>query len=306
MAWRREPRRGTRYEVSTNTRDPSLQLVFGDPYGTLTQLGISVPSAIPTFYTKTPWANRYLFLLASARFTYGQIGRVVGMRQRVDIGQIAHNTEPPSNIPVYTSQVTPDWHFTDGNISWHLRRVPLEQVYTANAFNGPELMFRRSDTPALLFENAPAQPGGYAPPDGGQPPGNVVIPEFGNFHDFRFPWLDDHAWESLDIEVRGPCAIQLFASVKQTNPATRPTPGTAWTSAQLAVLPPEEAFLQAFPNAVYTRIAGSLIFEQESMYPESLAICQDEEIARRKRGRDLIEEILGPATFTTPDAKESM
>jgi hypothetical protein len=157
-------------------------------------------------------------------------------------------------------------------------------------------MYRRAKSPALLYENAPSQPGGYAPPDGGQPPGNVLIPEFGNFHDVRFAnWTSDHAWDSLGIEVMGPCRIQLFASVQQTDPSTRPAPYTPFTAAQLAVLPPEEAFIQAFPLSVYTRIAGSLIYETASMLPETLLTCQDKEIAKRgcPQGRELVLSMLG-------------
>jgi hypothetical protein len=111
--------------------------------------------------------------------------------------------------------------------------------------------------------------GGYAPPYAGRPPGTVLIPEFGNFHDLRFPWKDDHAWESLDIEVEGPCAIELYASVQQTNPSTRPILDLTSLGGCCCGLPPEEQFIQTFTNAVYTRIAGSLIFEEANFVPEN-------------------------------------
>jgi hypothetical protein len=72
----------------------------------------------------------------------------------------------------------------------------------------------------------------------------------------------------LDIEIEGPCAIELYASVQQTNPSTRPTIPTL-TATQLALLPPEEQFVAAFPSAVYTKIAGSLIFEEANFVPEN-------------------------------------
>lgn len=230
-------------------------------------MGISVPSTIPSFYPY-PWENRYLFLLASQKFAVGQSARLVGMRQWGAIGEIVGETEEATGYPVYSELVTPSWHFPDGNISWHLRRVALQKIYTANSFNAAELSYRTSDTPTLLYQNAPSQLGGYAPPYAGRPPGTVLIPEFGNFHDLRFPWKDDHAWESLDIEVEGPCAIELYASIAQTNPDTRPTIPTL-TTTQIALLPPEEQFVAAFPNAVYTRIAGSLIFEEANFVPEN-------------------------------------
>jgi hypothetical protein len=266
--------RGSRFEVSTNTRDPNLQTVFSDPYGTLVQLGLSIPSPVPTYYTSgsfnTPWANRYLALLVSVKFAEGESARLVGMRQRVLIGEYISNGEGnlKYNYPVYTPVVTPEWHFQDGNISWHLRKVPLSRIPTANAGNAAELSYRDSDTPCILFENPPADAGGYAPPYGGYPPGDVVIPEFGNFHDIRFPWQQNgQAWESLDIEIQGPCAINLYASIQQTNPDSRVT--LPLGDIPLSVLVPEEQFIQNFTNAVYTRIAGSLIFERANLYAEA-------------------------------------
>lgn len=262
--------RGTRWEVSTSTNDYSLQTVFADPYGTINQMGLAIPSSIPTFNAAPLWANRYLVLLASAKFTYGEKFRLVGMRQRVLIGEILGASESRTGFPVYMPQTTPEWHFSDGDISWHLRRVPLQQVYSANVNNAAALAFRVADTPALLFENAPSEGGGYAAPNGGQPPGNVLIPEFGTFHDVRFPWVDDHAWDSLDIEGEGPCAIQLYASIQQTNPSSRPKLSTVIGTSLTTVLPPEDQFVLAYPNAVYTRISGSLIFESPSMHCKEL------------------------------------
>jgi hypothetical protein len=236
----------------------------------LTQLGLAIPSAIPTFYPQV-YANRYLALLVSVKFAVGETARLVGMRQRVLLG----TSLPPGgessnpNYPIFFPQVTPEWHFQDGNISWHLRRVPLQGVYNSNEFDGAESSFRVSDTPCILFENAPAQLGGYAPPNGGVPPNDVLLPEFGDFHDLRFPWVNDHAWDSLDIEVQGPCAINLYASIKQTNPSTRLTIPSGTCACPL---PPEEQFIQQFPTAIYTRIAGSLIFERANLYAEAKQI----------------------------------
>lgn len=262
---RSEERRGSRFEISTNTRDPNLQLVFADPYGSLTQLGIPIPVGIPSFYSQN-YANRYLFLLVSVKFAEGETARLVGMRQRVLIGTSVPNGEGDLayNYPIYIPQTTPDWHFSDANISWHLRRVPQLGGGLANAGNAAELAFRQSDTPSLLFENAPGDVGGYGPPDGGRPPGDVVIPELANFHDLRFPWSNDHAWDSLDIEIQGPCAINLYASVQQTNPDTRPA-----LSGSATLLLPEEQFIATYTSAIYTKIAGSLIFERPNLYAEA-------------------------------------
>lgn len=233
-------------------------------------------------------------LLASRKFTYGESARLVGMRQRVLIGGvISADGSDASNI--YMPQTTPEWHFSDANISWHLRRVPLEDIYNYNVFNDSELMFRTADTASLLYENAPLQTGGYAPPNGGQPPGDVVIPEFGNFHDLRFPWVNDNAWKSLDIEIQGPCAINLYASIQQTNPSTRPVLPPGLTAAQLALLPPEDQFVYTFApfGIVYTRIAGSLIFETANMVPEQPEMIQGSEPSLLEKIQGMIAGIPG-------------
>lgn len=266
---RRNSARGTRFEVSTNTRDASLQLVFSDPSGALTQLGIAIPKAVPTD-SATAWENRYLIQLVSVSFAEGERARLVGMRQRLLIGQLLGSTPA---VPVYTDVKTPDWHFTDGNVSWHLRRLSLEDTFVPNVNNAAEQMFRTSGGPALLFEQDPVT--GYTPPNGGKPPGNAVIPEFGTFHDLRFPWQDDEAWDSLDVEIEGPCRIVLYVSVRQSDPVTRPSLNLnqeGLSTDAINVILPEERFIQSFTNAIYTRVAGSLIFEGANFYPEPYEI----------------------------------
>lgn len=263
--WNKSAGRGTRFEISTNTRDPSLQLVFADPQGSLTQLGLSIPSAIPTRGARAS-QNRYLALLSKTKFAVGESARLVGMRQRVLIGETVGATGSATGYPVYTQVSTPDWHFSDGNVSWHLRRIALEQLYTGNPNNSAEMQFLTSDTPSILFQDSPLSVGGYSAPNGGYPPGNVLIPDLSDFHDIRFPWQDDHAWDSLDIEIQGPCIIALYASIMQTNPSTRATL-TLPEGASVDVLLPEEQWLQSFPQSIYTRIAGSLIFEQANLLP---------------------------------------
>jgi hypothetical protein len=305
--------RGTRFEVSTNTRDSSLQLVFADPYASLTQLGIAIPAAVPNFYPTTqgatpqPWANRYLILLASQGFTYGQVARLVGMRQRVLIGTTVGGGEghPDAIYPTYIAQTTPEWHFSDANISWHLRRVPLEKRNVSNANNAAEQQFRQAQNPAVLFENPPGVGAGYAPAFAGQPPGNVLSPEFGTFHDLRFPWATDQAWRSVDMEFEGPCRIEFYASVQQTDPDTRPNINdTGITAAQLLTLPPEEQYVAAFEDAIYTRIAGSLIFEMAAMHksPRAMIECGTELTSQEKPSKrpSVSGPSRSPSTSPTP------
>lgn len=257
--------RGTRTEFSTASRDPALQLVKGSPDGTLAYTGLPIPAVVPQQLSASN--TRYLFLLASAQFNDGQVARLVGMRQYVEIGApVAPADEGGAIYPIVRPIVSPLWRFADGNISWSLRRYGLRPNANRSTENLSGSSFRMSGTPSLLFETIDRDTGNYTPPNGGRPPGNVIIPDLGNFHDLRFPWDSDHAWDSLDIEIKGPCTIGLFASVQQTTPGTRavlnfpnPPPGG------FDSITKEDAFLLNFPNTVYTRIAGSLIFESVSM-----------------------------------------
>jgi len=197
-----------------------------------------------------------------------------------------------ANYPLELEVTSPFWKFVDGNISWHLRRVgPLYQNTTATTRNAEGLQFLYGQTPALLFQRAPADLGGYNPPYGGQPPGNVLVPDLATFHDLRFFWKTDDAWSSLDIEFEGPCDIALFASVKQTDPTTR-TPLVIPPGVKLSTLQREDAFIATpqapldprqeigvAPDAKYWRIAGSLVFEEENFVrtPRELEETPEEE-----------------------------
>jgi hypothetical protein len=125
-----------------------------------------------------------------------------------------------------------------------------------------------AQTPALIYSTSPAEVGGYAPP--GKVPGVPLIGQLGTFYDLRFGWRDDHAVSSLDTEIEGPCEIALYASIDQTDPGSRTTlvvPGSLPGGPN--GLGPEDAFVANFPDAIYWRIAGSLIFEEDQMYGEA-------------------------------------
>jgi hypothetical protein len=264
---RKWSKRGSRFEVSTVGRDPALALIKGNPYGTVTGPGLIIPS-VPAA-TNIP-TNRYLFLLSMWQFNDGDIGRLVGIRQYLTLGALVPNSageDSPYDYIVEQPVVTPSWHLSDATVSWHLRRLSKQPNYTSSPFNGPNYCFRQSLSPALLFENDFSEASGYVPPFGGAPPGNILVPDLGAFQDLRFPWQSDQAWDRLDVEIEGPCMVGLFASVQQSTPASRPTLVLP-TPYVPGGLPPEEIFLQNFPQAVYRRIAGSLIFEHPSYYEE--------------------------------------
>lgn len=255
----------TRFETSTASFDPALQITGSDAEGSFASTGITIPKAQPHVNAPT---TRYLFLLASAKFDQGVKGRLVGMRQLVTIGLDNANTTDttPSDIsPIELEVQSPLWRFPDGNISWFLRRVPLNRRFNANTLNTVNLQYRNADVPALLFETTAASADGYTPPDGGRAPGNILVPDLANFKDLRFPWRSGQSWSSLDAAFEGPCAVELYASVQQTKPSTRtvfvPQATPLFDNTAMRI---EDRFVLNFPSARYYRIAGSLIFETEN------------------------------------------
>lgn len=271
--------RPRRWEIATTGFDEYLSLVGGDPYGSPQSVGLRVPTlATPTFAAGGK-NLRYLFVLASFSVGEGACVRIRGYRQLATIGY--PQTTINGTYVVEQQVVTPNWRFVDGNISWHLHVMSgpnAQGVPKGTSPSGDLDSFKQywSDSPALLYgPPAPAAitaPGvyttltSYTPPNGGKPWGSAINSKQGTFYDMRSPWQDDRAWDSLDIPVRGPKTVAFFASVRQTNPATR-LALTPPTYAPLG-LPPEEQFLLEYPGgkeapgAIYWRVGGALIVEE--------------------------------------------
>jgi hypothetical protein len=273
-----------RVEVSTTGIDEALQGVSSDPFptsGYSTSTGLRIPPVLAA--NETPATQpRYLFTLASLTFQDGI--RLLGMRQGLTIGVDANEGDAPER-PIECRVTTPNFRFPDGNVSWHLviENQPQRsqaQVLT-NAQNWVKL---QSDNPAMLYQtffNTNETPTGapvlyidgltaYTPPDlttGWQP-----VAGCGNLHDIRFPWDSGHAWSSFGpggIEIEGGGRLSLYASVLQSNPATRGTP-TLTASSLSSSACPEECFIQNFTSTVdevtlgpvFWRIMGALLVEK--------------------------------------------
>lgn len=269
--------RGSRYEVSTVGFDENLQLVGNDPLVSPYNVGLRVPSSPTTFSVPS---TRYLFMLARAKFQAHERARLVGVRQLATIGTPISNGNEGSSLADYIleKQITsPFWRFQDGSISWHiLRSKPGLTVPSGNPLNIDSVMFRDSDTPALLYETytAPFAGGGnaitaYVPPFGGRPlpNGDPLTPDLGGFHDIRYPW-NAGQFDDIDIEIEGPCTISFYASVKQTDPASRTLLVVpASLPGGVDSIPAEDAFVANFVDTIYWRVAGALIFERASLSP---------------------------------------
>lgn len=263
-----------RIEIVTTGIDDALQGRGGSPYKGKNWIGLRVPAHIVDDET------RYLFMLASFSISYGQNARIVGFRQGWSLG--LKQTLPGDAVRYVEQMVSDPWFkLPDGNISWHLRQMAIDHPKASGLSRGANvippianLAFKQSDTPALLYQSATVASGfytdltDYVPPNLGRPWGEALAPNLHTFYDLKTEWRDSHAWSALDIPVTGPAKVQLFASVLQTDPATR-------TAIDLPVAPdpilegglsPEEQFLINFPDAIIWRVAGALAVELEDYH----------------------------------------
>jgi hypothetical protein len=275
-------------EVPSKGLDEELQTVAGDPYGGLSSVGLRVPT-LPSERGRT--SARYLNLLAGFTVPEGVRVRIHGYRQLVTIGylQPAVSQNPPR---VNEFQVTsPFFKFPDGNISWHLMRMgmneplhPLRPGLTRNmslVTPGPpltplrNLAWKMSDTPALLFSSVQTPNFDpfyvnltqYQAPNSGRPWGRPVTSGLGCFYDLRTQWRESQAWSALDIPIEGPTRVAFFASVAQTNPQNRAVLTAPPNDPSGASFSLEERFILNNPNAIYWRVGGALIvsYDDEEM-----------------------------------------
>jgi hypothetical protein len=103
----------------------------------------------------------------------------------------------------------------------------------------------------------------YTPPINITPTWEDVV-GLSNVHDLRAPWRDSPVWNSLNVNIRGPRRLSLYASVLQTNPSTRPT-ATFPASEPDNMTTPEEYFVKQYTGGgtgpIYWRVGGSLLVE---------------------------------------------
>lgn len=260
-----------RFEIATSGFDENLQGIFSDPYGGTSSVGLRIP-ALPTSNPSGGPGNRYLFNLCSFSLGEGAKGRILGYRQLVTLGY-SQPTDGGAPYNVEFEVTSPFWRFPDGNISWHLQRLGPLDAPTGVQTQGPNdvrnFKYKWCDTPALLYQSATlVSPQyvtltAYTPPNGGRPWGRPLRNgQQGTFLDLRARWRSSQAWSSLDIPFEGPDVIAFQASVRQTNFDTRPSlapPGTFFPGGAA----PEDQFVLNFPDAIYWRIAGTLIVELE-------------------------------------------
>lgn len=261
-----------RPELASQGIDEYAQGFTTDPFSSLDSTGLRVPALVPTAEGATI-ATRYLFQLASLTISTGERVCIRGIRQLLEIG-LAQAQSSLSAYPIVLPVTTPNWHFVDGNVSWHLMRVPFQKRPRIPPTDADNFIFRSafpSGSGALLYEtahfpaghiNAQGRPDfyvnldAYTPPNGGFPYGTPLLP---TIHEIRFPWWNANSSYALRLFVDGPAYVVFFASVLQSS-SGRKISGITTPSNLVGM--PEEAFLQNFSSGGapvgYWRVGGMI------------------------------------------------
>lgn len=294
-----------RLEIPAYGVDEFKQLNGSDPWGSNSWLGLRVPTLATNTLAAAngvrPWQNRYLFMGPKFSVAERSRARLLGFRQFLEIGVLLTGGEgggASGPRPLLLPVTTPDWSFSDATVSWHFRRLGPPGSHpiglpTPAPNNLKCLAFRESDTPALLYESVtlPAADTfytdltAYTPPNAGRPWGTPLTdnPSMSTIYGLQTDYRHPDAWQSLDVEVRGPETVACLISVAQTNPATRPEILGGFTPASFGIgISPEDAFVQTVQNVfglagpIYWRVGASLIVEVDSLVSEVRAMLGGE------------------------------
>jgi hypothetical protein len=242
-------------EISSHARDPNKNGIGtsfnNDAGGTF----LPIPRA-----PSTSNENRYLIRLCGWPIPPGRSARVQSLAQYVEIGDFLPLPNQGGVYPLRRQVFAPNWSFTDGDVLFGLRVMPTpyyqQMIVDPLQPEGYSTNINGTSSGILYLPNKPGGgPVPYAPLNGGIFPGSPVG-DLGMIHDLRSVWGQNKMY--FNYTVDGPSQIVFYASVKQTDPATRvnipqgaPAPG----------LPVEDLFVQSYPNAIYTRVGGSFTME---------------------------------------------
>ena len=295
-----------RLEIASYGIDEFKQTFFSDPFGSISWLGMRVPTlsttALASANATAPYQNRYLFLGAAFSVAEGSRCRVIGYRQYAELGIPLAVTGEGGGFtrPILLPVTTPGWCFPDATTTWHFRRLGgspnaagLPSFRPSNPTDLVNLRRGFGMTPALLYQSVTLPAGdafypdltAYVPPNGGRPFGAPLTddPRLSNLYGLQTEWKTADAWESLDLEVRGPDTVCAFISTAQSDPSSRPRdPSTGFGAGSLGIgIAPEDAFLANGVDiyetpAILWRVGVSLIVEVDSLESEIRAVVGGE------------------------------
>jgi hypothetical protein len=277
-------------EISTNGFDEASAGVSTSPFSVAnpSNLGLRIPSLVPTALTTLPTSNRYLFLLATR--TLSKPTTIRGIRQLLTIGASVPRTVEEATLPELPIELwvqTPNFKFTDGNVSWHLVLEPnAHRLNTVpRATDTQSFAFNESEGAALIYQTfaasmtnpATGAPVNYpvtltsysAPPIWGD--WKPIVSDLFTFNDIRFPWNGTPSGYNvnipIDVQGGGGQRVSLYASVLQTSASAITIPNFPNPFLESSFVGPEWQFIMTcFNNGQgvgYWRIGGSLIFLDE-------------------------------------------
>lgn len=246
-------------EVATAAYDADALGVGTSPYlGDVATTGLHVP------VTPSTPNDRYLFRLCAAAVSERRGVRLRGIRTGITLRQEYLDAEAGTTFVFERETESLLWSFQDANVSWHLRWMNPSQSRRFAADADPAHLPAMSPSSwgldSTLLYAPPAVV--YAPLGGGLPPGRDVD-YLGTWRDMRYPWKRT-SWD-LDIPILGPGVVALYASVKQTNPTTRPQM-PIFMNPIVGGWRVEDQFLAQHTQAVYGHVAGALLLE---LYPDT-------------------------------------
>lgn len=267
-------------EIASTGIDEFSQGVGTDAFGSIDAAGLRIPLAVGTTGGDFPKPTRYLFQLASLYLSGGRRVMIRGIRQHLTFGGLTtHGGELPAPPTLIEFPVdNPLFRFADGNVSWHLMKVPPRDRAPRQITDSDNFMFRFVDAcgmGALVYETAGFPPGSvnsfgrpdfyqsltsYTPPNGGRPYGRPLLPAL---HEIRYPLQHPESDTSLQMVVEGPCTVALYASVLQTIGGT--TKGPIPMTIDFSNLDEWLAFLAAITiGPFFNRVYGSILYKDLS------------------------------------------
>lgn len=208
--------RRERVIVSSSQIDAGLNLVGGSPFpGDMTASGVPIPPE-PTVSQDT----RYLVRCCGIGLNAGEKAIIKSLALQLTIGADV-DQEDGTVIPFEIPVLTTGWRFTDGNVTFHLRHVndgrPIKSEPHDFAWGTYPMQWSRNGLSSIILGRV--VDGIYEPLNAGMPYGNGVG-GLGTIHDVRWPVMPPPT-NDLDLEVEGPGEVVVYASVHQTDPATR-------------------------------------------------------------------------------------
>jgi hypothetical protein len=245
-------------EVASAARDPDF-----DGFGTSGNIGDASRAFLPIPKAPTTHpSKRYMARLCGIDVAAGQVARLITLAQYIELGTKVPDPQTGGFVPLRCQILSPNYAPPDGNVTWGIQVVPpnyqaswptdpKNPVNFSTSFDGTDTAWLYVPNPAPIYGAVP-----YTPMSAAVFPGRPFA-TLGNIGSIVSPWGQNRL--EMDMSVEGPCRIVFMVSIWQTDPATRSKLST--NPSNIGSLSREERFVAENPDAVYTRVGGSMVIE---------------------------------------------